>query len=261
MIINADDFGMNHEKNIAIDKMMRNGICTSASLIVNMEYTNEAIELAKEGGYINKLSLHLNLTQGKPLSEKIKKVSLYCSEGEFIYNPIIKKYNQILPKHISALRDEIESQILYFEKECGNIHHIDSHNWVHLRYPVWRALKPLIAKYKIESIRPMWNGYCTKERGGKWAKYFRLAKITFLRNRIFQRIPYSSNIEQYLLVEKELRGKKIQIVEVFTHPELRNDMIMDLSSSYTKKKQDTVQNNVSKIKDVEFVSFEEIKFT
>ena len=46
LIVNADDFGMSHTKNLAIDVMMKKNICTNASLVVNMPRSYEAVELA-----------------------------------------------------------------------------------------------------------------------------------------------------------------------------------------------------------------------
>ena len=46
IVVNADDFGMSVNKNIAIDQMMRKGVCTNASLVVNMNYSDEAVRLA-----------------------------------------------------------------------------------------------------------------------------------------------------------------------------------------------------------------------
>ena len=51
VIVNADDFGMSHEKNVAIDELMQNGICTNTSIVVNMEHTEEAVKMAFESGY------------------------------------------------------------------------------------------------------------------------------------------------------------------------------------------------------------------
>ena len=78
IVVNADDFGMSVNKNIAIDQMMRKGVCTNASLVVNMNYSDEAVRLAYEGGYEDRLSLHINLTEGRALSEGIKKRGNLC---------------------------------------------------------------------------------------------------------------------------------------------------------------------------------------
>jgi len=65
--INADDFGRNHERNIAIDTAFQRGLIHNASLIVNTpEADNEARNLAEEHGYAEHVFFHLNLVAGNP---------------------------------------------------------------------------------------------------------------------------------------------------------------------------------------------------
>lgn len=243
LIVNADDFGMNHEKNIAVDKMMKDNICTNASLVVNTPYSQEAVDMAFANGYQNKLSLHINLTIGEPLSNSIKKYPLYYEKGAFAYHPIIKSKNQIYPFHIKSVQEEIEAQFIKFIGYGLNLKSVDSHNWVHLRLPIWLSLKPLISKYNIKIVRPMWIGY-KKDiiASKKWAKYFRFVEPILLKNPACQIFEHTSNIEQFLINENNL--KAFETVEVFTHPDLIDGQILDVSSSYLRKPYSTVVNNV-----------------
>ena len=257
LIVNADDFGMSHEKNVAIDTMMRAGICTNASLVVNMPFFDEAVLMAKQGGYLNRLSLHINLTVGDSVGQKIRKVAMYYEEGEFVYAPIIKKNRQILPFHIRAIRDEIEQQIQRFIGAGLKIQSIDSHNWVHLRVPVWLALKPLIKKYNIKVVRPMWDGYKREEIASKkWSKYFRFIQPYILKAPQCKVYAYSSNIEQFLLSKEKMDSNSI--VEVFTHPDYVGGSIMDMSSSYTKQPRKGVEENVSYLSDYKKITVKEV---
>lgn len=52
VILSADDFARSHQRNLAIDNAMRNGLIKSAALMVNSEYTDEAIRLAIWGGIL-----------------------------------------------------------------------------------------------------------------------------------------------------------------------------------------------------------------
>lgn len=257
IVVNADDFGMSHSKNLAIDNLMRAGICSNASLVVNMPYTEEAVKMALKGGYADKISLHLNMTEGKAVSSKIKSVSLYYKELEFNYKPIIKNINQIMPWYITEIRDEISAQIETFIGYGFELKSLDSHNWIHLRLPIWIALRPLINKYRIKIIRPMWEGYKLAEIASKkWSKYFKLFQPILLSCKQCRIIEYSSNIEQFVLRERKLIKK--QFVEVFTHPDLVDGKIMDLSSSYLKKERDTVENNVKLLKNYTIISVKDL---
>ncbi len=231
LVVNADDFGMSSEKNIAIDAMMRGRVCTNASLVVNCPATEEAVAMAFAGGYQDRLSLHLNLTEGESLGKKIREHALYYAEEGFAHRPIIKSAWQVQPLYIEAVRQEIELQIRRFLSYGLSLHSLDSHNWVHLRTPVFLALRPLLRKYRISIVRPMWEGYKRPEiASARWSRYFR--KFDFF----LQRCPqcrvfgWTGNIEQFLLARQRIEDGAY--VEVFTHPAAVDGEIMDLSSSY-----------------------------
>ena len=77
VIINADDFGISKETNLAIKEGYENGIITSTSLIVNMDAFEHAIfEVLPT---IQKLDIgfHFNIIEGKSLTNQ----SLLCDEN------------------------------------------------------------------------------------------------------------------------------------------------------------------------------------
>lgn len=231
LIVNADDFGMSPEKNIAIDTMMRDRVCTNASLVVNCPATEEAVEMAFVGGYQGKLSLHINLTEGESLSREIRDNSLYYKNGEFANRPIIKSSWQTHPLYIGTVRREIEQQIRCFLSYGLTLHSLDSHNWVHLRAPVWMALRPLIRKYQISVVRPMWEGYKKPEiASARWSRYFRRFDLVLQRCPQCRVLGWTGNIEQFLLARQRIEDRAY--VEVFTHPAMIDGEIMDISSSY-----------------------------
>lgn len=257
IIVNADDFGMSHEKNVAIDELMKKGICTNASIVVNMESTEEAVNMAFEGGYQDRISLHLNLTEGEALTDDIQKLPLYYKNNKFVYRPIIKINDQIYPKYIRQVRKEIEAQIQKFIYYGFEIKSIDAHNWVHLRIPVWMALRPLIKKYKILVVRPMWDGYKKPEIASeKWSSYFRFFQPWLLRYPQCNVIKHTSNVEQFFVDESKLQD--MNFVEVFTHPKKIDGKNIDTSSSYLKKEQDTVENNVELLKNYEKITVKQM---
>ena len=76
IIINADDFGLSKDVNEAIDICIKKDYIQRTTLMVNMPQTLEAVKLAKDGGYLNKVGLHINLIEGIPLTPDIKKTEL-----------------------------------------------------------------------------------------------------------------------------------------------------------------------------------------
>lgn len=59
IIINADDFGKSPGRNMAIHDSFIQGLISSAGLIVTGKYLPEAIALMNEGGYVEKVYLHV----------------------------------------------------------------------------------------------------------------------------------------------------------------------------------------------------------
>lgn len=87
MIINADDFGLTHGVNKAIIECYNKGVISQTSIMTNMNYTNEALNLAKKYGI--PLRLHFNITQGNSLldgrqfsANRISELSDYFIEEE-----------------------------------------------------------------------------------------------------------------------------------------------------------------------------------
>lgn len=61
IIINADDYGKNEEINQAISEAFEKKYITRTTLMVNMPYTDKAVELAKQKGFSDRIGIHLNL--------------------------------------------------------------------------------------------------------------------------------------------------------------------------------------------------------
>src|ERR1700742_389850 len=87
LIINADDFGLSSVVNRAILASMEEGLVTSTSMMANMPGFDHAIGLARVHAKLaGRIGIHLNLTQGRPLSEPILDCPQFCdASGEFVY--------------------------------------------------------------------------------------------------------------------------------------------------------------------------------
>ena len=92
----------------------------------------------------------------------------------------------------------------------------------------------------------MWEGYKRPEiASDKWSKYFITIQPWILRCRQCNIIQHTSNIEQFLLYEEEL--KNLKYIETFVHPDIINNKIIDISSSYLKQPKGCVEDNVNKL--------------
>ncbi len=156
LIINADDFGKSEEINRAIAECFAKGLIQRTTLMVNMPAADAAVALSKEKGFADRVGIHLNLTEGEPLTVELKNNPLLCDTRGFYHAGFHKtlKYRLYMDAlTINQIRREFEAQFEKYKAYGLTLWHVDSHHHVHTNYPVLRALKPLASKYEFRSIR------------------------------------------------------------------------------------------------------------
>jgi chitin disaccharide deacetylase len=128
LIVNADDFGQSPGINRGIITAYREGIVTSASLMVRWPAAAEAAAYARKHPTLS-VGLHVDL------GEQILR------DGEWV--PL---YSVVPVQDEMAVGDEISRQIDLFNRLVGHAPtHLDSHQHVHLRQPA-RAILVEIAQ-------------------------------------------------------------------------------------------------------------------
>ncbi|MBQ3330678.1 MAG: ChbG/HpnK family deacetylase [Ruminococcus sp.] len=130
IIINGDDFGMNERCSRAIAEAFRKGLITDTTAMMNGEWIDEALELARENGFDDRIGIHLNLTEGKPLTEKICRFSDFVADGSF-NKQAMKLNRELTAAEEEAVYAELAEQIRRLEKAGIVITHADSHHYVH----------------------------------------------------------------------------------------------------------------------------------
>lgn len=81
VIINADDFGLESSVNKAIIELFDKGLINSATLMANMPYFEETVELTYKYNFTNRMGIHLNLDEGHLLTSDIHSTSIFDSEN------------------------------------------------------------------------------------------------------------------------------------------------------------------------------------
>jgi hopanoid biosynthesis associated protein HpnK len=157
LIVTADDFGLTRRVNEAIEIAHRDGVVTTASLMVNGSGFDSAVEIAQERPHLD-LGLHLNLTEGKPVTP-FSKISTLATPHGFIYtHPSRLAAALILPRvRIADLEQEIRAQIEKAMLARLQISHIDGHKHVHAIPAVIRLIAKIAPEYGIHAVR------CVKE--------------------------------------------------------------------------------------------------
>ena len=80
IIVNADDFGWDENRTHAILQAYKLGLIHTTTAMVNMPWFFRAIEMAKGTGLIEHVGLHLCLTEGYPLTDRIRNCPRFCDE-------------------------------------------------------------------------------------------------------------------------------------------------------------------------------------
>ncbi len=141
LIINADDFGLSESVNQGILHGIKEGVITSASLMMNMPATNDAIRLIKNNQLKN-IGIHLNITVGKPLRKDVG--SLVDGNGNFHYRDKIGSlaaYEDV-KKEMAAQIDKFISAGFYPD-------HLNCHHDIYKHEHIVKAKNELAIKYNL----------------------------------------------------------------------------------------------------------------
>lgn len=165
IIINADDFGLSHEVNLAIVEAFKKGYITNTTIMSNMPGFDEAIELSKKNGFFDKVGIHFNVFEGVPLTEKIKRSPLFMENGHLTSRKFFhqsKSYEKLPPPFSSketciAIREEAISQIKRYQEAGFTEMHFDSHGHSHTFPIVWSAIAPVVKEAGFKSVRKSLN--------------------------------------------------------------------------------------------------------
>ena len=159
-VINADDFGRDKETSDAIIKAFNSKLINRTTVMVNMDYFDEAYNLSINNGFSAFVGLHLNLTAGEPLTDRITHIGLFCDgKGRFNGKLMQNAFNRLLPlsrEAKEAVYDEIEAQFRKYIAFYGNhskAYHMDSHHHVHKNMSILPICLKMVKKYNFQSMR------------------------------------------------------------------------------------------------------------
>jgi chitin disaccharide deacetylase len=153
LIVNADDFGLSPAINRGIIAAHRDGIVTSASIMVNGPAFDDAVTLARENPALD-LGVHLTLTDLAPMSSPDAVSSLVGGDKRFLPHAtgLARRY---LRGGISLaeVRIELDAQLRLARSRGLAVSHIDSHQHVHALPGIARVVADLAQAYRIRAIR------------------------------------------------------------------------------------------------------------
>lgn len=224
IIINADDFGLNHEVNTAIIDLLKSDRIQRTTIMVNMPYVEEAYYMAREHNLLDKIGLHINLTDGTPLSKQILNTR-FCKDGQFD----VEQVESGVRLHISkaereAIRYEVQAQFEKYKELFGYYpKHVDGHRHVHNYFGFLPTIVKIAKRCGVESMRIGINLYDDKDAGFA-KKLYKYVLNTYIRAN-FKSTDYMGAWLEYVDYFDDTKEKT---VEIMVHPTIHDGRIVDI---------------------------------
>lgn len=228
LIVNADDFGKTSQINNAIAECFEKGFINRTTIMINMPFAAEAFDISKERGFEEKVGLHINLTEGKPLTEAMEKNALFCDErGMFNASFYHMKDKRLYmdKKTVNIVKEEIKAQIDLYHKLGFTLNHLDSHHHTHTNLPIIKAIGELGRECDFSSIRQSRNLY----RGGNpanrlYKKYYNYKLKKLCKHTTDYFGSYADAIDYFTPVDTFDSDKFVDFcqnndVEIMVHPD------------------------------------------
>ena len=175
VVLHADDYGMNSSVNQGILMAFREGLLTSTSLLANAPAAESACEAwmtlnrDRSEGKLDSadprrelgdsltpfdLGIHLNLTQGRPLTGNQYPAELLDEKGHFLgVGPLFRRLNRIRPDSLSRVENELATQIEWMNDHGLRPTHLNGHQYVELMPKISRLIPGLLKRYAIPVVR------------------------------------------------------------------------------------------------------------
>ncbi|HEU5407481.1 MAG TPA: hopanoid biosynthesis-associated protein HpnK [Nitrospira sp.] len=153
LIVTGDDFGLAIPVNEAIEEAHRNGILTTASLMVGATYAADAIERAKRLPTL-KVGLHLVLVEGRPVLSPVVIPDLVDQRGLFSTR-LLKAglqffFRSSIPRQLEV---ETRAQFESFKRTGLVLDHVNAHNHMHLHPTVLGIILKVGQDFGLRSVR------------------------------------------------------------------------------------------------------------
>ena len=163
-----------------------------------------------------KIGIHLNLTEGYPLSADIRRCPRFCGpDGRFVYRRQRPLFRLSHPEE-RAVYLEFKMQLeRVFESGIEPVH-IDSHHHVHTEWAIARIVRRLSREYGIKRIR------LTRNIGPSIGTFKNLYKRIFNRWHLGRHTglastDYFGDIEDMDFLQK-MKPQTGKFIEIMVHP-------------------------------------------
>ena len=153
VIINADDLGKSAHVNDAIRQALADGVISSSTIMANSENWDEVHSIV-ERNPLASFGIHLNLTEGKALTESQVFYKSGIVDDSNFFTKKICDLAEYTPEIRLAIKKEWIAQINKVKNIEGiDVSHIDGHHHIHTFYPLRIVLAECLERFGISKIR------------------------------------------------------------------------------------------------------------
>jgi predicted glycoside hydrolase/deacetylase ChbG (UPF0249 family) len=150
LIVNADDYNTDRERNRGILEAVSKGIVTSVSVLANIPFEeNTLAELKNTLG--PRIGIHLNLTRGRPLCPELK--TLADKTGYFLAKQIVWRTAVLGMCKLAEVEKEFSAQIKHLVSSGIVPDHMDGNNHIHVFPGIATVVTRLAKQYRIRRVR------------------------------------------------------------------------------------------------------------
>lgn len=175
LIVNADDFGRSSSINQAVQRAHREGILTTASLMVNEPACAEAVAAARENPRLG-VGLHLTLLYGHSALGPEQIPGLINARREFTNGPMGTGLNYFFRPGLRAqLEAEIAAQFERFHATGLKLDHVNGHLHLHLHPVIFSILMQRAREWRITHLRLTRDPFRLNARLARGAWLYRIS--------------------------------------------------------------------------------------
>ena len=233
VIFTADDFGLSEAVNEGIERAHREGLLTSASLMVGAPAAADAIARAKRMPNL-RVGLHLVVIEGPAVLPHAEIPDLVDENGQFPSDQLALGIKYFFsPRGRDQLRAEIRAQFAAFAASGLRLCHADAHKHMHMHPTVADMMIDAGWQYGLPAIRvPSEPGMVMRSCGvrtgfGAWAMLHGKAERAGLatNDSVFGLAWTGAMTEDKLLRLAPQLPKGLS--EIYFHPAARRDAVID----------------------------------
>ena len=211
IILNADDLGLTPSCTEATLEAFQRGYISSATLVANGPCVEEAVRRGREAGLLGRLGIHLNLTEGSPLTGPIQGNPRFC-DGQGILHGRLDRLKPLMKADRQQVALELSAQIERLRGQGVPLTHADSHHHIHTGPFIAPVVLAVLREQQIRAVRIHRNI-------GEIPAPKRILKALFnayLRIRGFRTVRCFGSYEDVLIGRDRLEASTL---EVMVHPD------------------------------------------